>query len=299
MNKRILTFVLLIIAMATTAMAQDLTITKLDMSNFGTSNNSWNYAAFDFKTQTLYPVGINRAESSNSINIWVCNLDFTTTKKSFTITVPQKYSITDRESLSNGNIINYFTHGLVQMSCGYGTMQSDSGGPRIYLTKNLFTKRGLFECVVGCTNNNNEMVYLIIDENSKVLGEIPSDISPMFHFYTMNPIYVEGKTIFSNGLVITDNSSGINSVSADSNPSSVSPNPSNGAASVEINWNYTLLDDAQLNVIDLDGKLVHTQTVRAGNRKASLSTTRFAAGTYIYVVQGSNGYVTTGKLIIN
>lgn len=185
------------------------------------------------------------------------------------------------------------------MSYEYGSMKPDEGGPSIYFSRNLFTKRELFECVVCCSNNNNEKLFLIVDENSNILGEIPSDIVPFFWGQTMNPIYVEGRTIFSNGLIIKDESSGINSVNADSNPSSVSPNPSNGAASIEVNWDYTLLDDALLNVIDMEGKLVHTQTIKSGSRKTHLTTSRFAPGTYIYVVQGSNGYTTTGKLIIN
>ena len=285
-------------AIATNASAYELTITKLDMSKFGDENNwdhehYWDYAAFDFKTQTLYPINISKAESSNKINIAVYNLDFTTIQRSFTISIPQGYSINSHDEHAS----IYF--GIVRMSSDYGSMKPDQGGPVIYLTKNLFTKRELFECVVSCSNNSDERLYLIVDENSKVLGEIPSDIAPGFGGLTMNPIYVEGRTIFANGLIITDNSSSINAINADTNPSSVSPNPSNGAASVEVNWDYTLLDDAQLNVIDMEGKLVYTQTIKSGSRKTSLSTSRFAPGSYIYVIQGINGYTSTGKLIIN
>lgn len=297
MSKRILNFIMLVATIVTAASAYELTITQLDMSKFGTYPHRWEFAAFDFKTQTLYPVSINRAESSNNIVVEVYNLDFSTIQRSFTITIPQGYSIidTDRDYDSN----NELYRGIIMMSYEYGSMKPDEGGPSIYFSRNLFTKRELFECVVCCSNNNNEKLFLIVDENSNILGEIPSDIVPFFWGQTMNPIYVEGRTIFSNGLIIKDESSGINSVNADSNPSSVSPNPSNGAASIEVNWDYTLLDDALLNVIDMEGKLVHTQTIKSGSRKTHLTTSRFAPGTYIYVVQGSNGYTTTGKLIIN
>ena len=267
------------------------------MSKFGTYPHRWEFAAFDFKTKTLYPVSINRAESSNNIVVEVYNLDFSTIQRSFTITIPQGYSIIDKDQDYDSN--NELYRGIIMMSYEYGSMKPDEGGPSIYFSRNLFTKRELFECVVCCSNNNNEKLFLIVDENSNILGEIPSDIVPYFWGQTMNPIYVEGRTIFSNGLIIKDESSGINSVNADSNPSSVSPNPSNGAASIEVNWDYTLLDDALLNVIDMEGKLVHTQTIKSGSRKTHLTTSRFAPGTYIYVVQGSNGYTTTGKLIIN
>lgn len=297
MSKRILNFIMLVATIVTAASAYELTITQLDMSKFGTYPHRWEFAAFDFKTKTLYPVSINRAESSNNIVVEVYNLDFSTIQRSFTITIPQGYSIidTDQDYASN----NELYRGIIRMSSEYGSMAPDEGGPGIYFSRNLFTKRELFECVVCCSNNNNEKLFLIVDENSNILGEIPSDIVPFFWGQTMNPIYVEGRTIFSNGLIIKDESSGINSVNADSNPSSVSPNPSNGAASIEVNWDYTLLDDALLNVIDMEGKLVHTQTIKSGSRKTHLTTSRFAPGTYIYVVQGSNGYTTTGKLIIN
>lgn len=297
MSKRILNFIMLVATIVTAASAYELTITQLDMSKFGTYPHRWEFAAFDFKTQTLYPVSINRAESSNNIVVEVYNLDFSTIQRSFTITIPQGYSIIDKDQDYASN--NGLYRGIIRMSSGYGSMKPDEGGPRIYFSRNLFTKRELFECVVCCSNNNNEKLFLIVDENSNILGEIPSDIVPYFWGQTMNPIYVEGRTIFSNGLIIKDESSGINSVNADSNPSSVSPNPSNGAASIEVNWDYTLLDDALLNVIDMEGKLVHTQTIKSGSRKTHLTTSRFAPGTYIYVVQGSNGYTTTGKLIIN
>lgn len=288
---------MLVATIVTAASAYELTITQLDMSKFGTYPHRWEFAAFDFKTQTLYPVSINRAESSNNIVVEVYNLDFSTIQRSFTITIPQGYSIIDKDQDYASN--NELYRGIIRMSSGYGSMKPDEGGPRIYFSRNLFTKRELFECVVCCSNNNNEKLFLIVDENSNILGEIPSDIVPYFWGQTMNPIYVEGRTIFSNGLIIKDESSGINSVNADSNPSSVSPNSSNGAASIEVNWDYTLLDDALLNVIDMEGKLVHTQTIKSGSRKTHLTTSRFAPGTYIYVVQGSNGYTTTGKLIIN
>lgn len=297
MSKRILNFIMLVATIVTAASAYELTITQLDMSKFGTYPHRWEFAAFDFKTQTLYPVSINRAESSNNIVVEVYNLDFSTIQRSFTITIPQGYSIIDKDQDYASN--NKLYRGIIRMSSGYGSMKPDEGGPSIYFSRNLFTKRELFECVVCCSNNNNEKLFLIVDENSNILGEIPSDIVPFFWGQTMNPIYVEGRTIFSNGLIIKDESSGINSVNADSNPSSVSPNPSNGAASIEVNWDYTLLDDALLNVIDMEGKLVHTQTIKSGSRKTHLTTSRFAPGTYIYVVQGSNGYTTTGKLIIN
>ena len=297
MSKRILNFIMLVATIVTAASAYELTITQLDMSKFGTYPHQWEFAAFDFKTQTLYPVSINRAESSNNIVVEVYNLDFSTIQRSFTITIPQGYSIIDKDQDYDSN--NELYRGIIMMSYEYGSMKPDEGGPSIYFSRNLFTKRELFECVVCCSNNNNEKLFLIVDENSNILGEIPSDIVPFFWGQTMNPIYVEGRTIFSNGLIIKDESSGINSVNADSNPSSVSPNPSNGAASIEVNWDYTLLDDALLNVIDMEGKLVHTQTIKSGSRKTHLKTSRFAPGTYIYVVQGSNGYTTTGKLIIN
>ena len=301
MSKRILNFIMLAATIVTAASAYELTITQLDMSKFCDEKSSeyphrWEVAAFDFKTQTLYPVSINRAESSNNIAVEVYNLDFSTIQRSFTITIPQGYSIMDEDYAYNNNDLY---RGIILMSWKYGSMKPDEGGPKIYFSRNLFTKRELFECVVCCSNNNNETLFLIVDENSNILGEIPSNIVPSFWGQTMNPIYVEGRTIFSNGLIIKDESSGINSVNADSNPSSVSPNPSNGAASIEVNWDYTLLDDALLNVIDMEGKLVHTQTIKSGSRKTHLTTSRFAPGTYIYVVQGSNGYTSSGKLIIN
>lgn len=143
-----------------------------------------------------------------------------------------------------------------------------------------------------------------MNENSKVLLEFPSgppngcyssDGGRFIWYYKSQ----EKRYSYKFFVIDTNATAGINDVKADEHSSIVSPNPSNGAASVEVSWDYTLLDDAQLNVMNMDGKLLHTQAVKSGTRKTSLSTSRFPAGTYIYVVHGSNGYTSTGKFIIN
>lgn len=208
--------------------------------------------------------------------------------KSFTLTPPNGY-----------DYISY-TIQLSQDFHGY-----------IYATDDYFNDDDLVEVVVRAWKDGipygdyREYPTFMMNENNQVVVDFDALGLDAYYFRGFFPAKTGGffyfRSKYNGDIYILDlnDTSGINTVAADNNSGSVSPNPSNGAASVEVSWDYTLLDDAQLNVVDMDGKLVHTQAIKSGNRKTNLSTSRFSTGTYIYIVHGSNGYTSTGKFVIN
>lgn len=276
MAKRIITLFLLFMALTVTAEDYVLTFDKkIEISEDPC-------CAFDFRSNTMNII-TQELLNERQIKVSIWDHDLSQIVQEFTITIPQAYK-------------TYY--GFMSLG-GIGLYGND--GPYVKLAKNLFTDSGLYESIIECYGNNNQRVSLFIDETSRILGIYEGRLEN----FTSGPLMNGGKIIFESSdaptglVVVTCKTSGINSVMADNSSSLVFPTPSNGAASVEVSWDYTLLDDAQLNVVDMDGKLVHTQSIRAGNRKTSLSTSRFSSGTYIYIVHGSNGYTSTGKFVIN
>lgn len=281
--------ILLVMALTATAEEYELTFDKR-MEVTGDPR-----CAVDFKTNTMNII-TKEILNERQIKVTIWDHDLSQITQEFTITIPQAYKFDKADP--EGERIVFKNLGAIE-----GVLDAYDG-PYVELAKNLFTESGLYESIILCYDNSGNFVNLFIDETSKILGIYEGKLNHFISGSLMNG----GKILFESKdnndgptefVVVTCNTSGINTVSADNSSSSVSPNPSNGAASVEVSWDYTLLDDAQLNVVDMDGKLVHTQAVKAGNRKANLSTSRFATGTYIYVVHGSNGYTSTGKFVIN
>lgn len=270
MTKRLFFFMILCVLWASSN-AYDLIIEGPKSSNI--SDDPWEHVACDFKSNTIYPIEFQYLnEHQMKVVLW--DNDFSNSRD-IVITFPPEYNLPTRYIDEYMVCLGHF-----------------SGDVNVMLSMNLFSNSGLLEGVIKLDN-----VYLFFDENSKVLGVYPRGSNNLGCL--INPELVGGKLIFENGVTVYNtNDSGIQSILHEK-PSSVSPNPSNGATNVEINWDFIILDDAQLNVIDIDGKLVHTQTIKAGNRKTNLSTSHFASGTYIYVVQGNNGYTLTGKFVIN
>ena len=165
------------------------------------------------------------------------------------------------------------------------------------LTQDLFNDDDLIEFIVYCENSEDKTVAFIMNENNEVLAQSDEMLHYFDHF--LDPSLVGGHIYTLNGYTIYDESSGIEKINRDKYQSVVAPNPSNGASSITINMDYTLLNDATLVVIDMDGKKVHSQTIKSGGTKAVVATSRFAVGNYIYVIQNDNGYISTGKIIIN
>lgn len=251
--------------------------------------------AVDFKTNSMNII-TKEILNERQIKVSIWDHDLSQTTQEFTITIPQAYKFAKADPWGDREVFKVL--GAI------GGVLDAHDGPYVELAKNLFTDSNLYESIIMCYDNSDNRVNLFIDETSKILGIYEGKLGDFISGSIMNG----GKILFEakdnpddpTGLVVvTSNTSGINSVMADNSSSFVSPNPSNGAASVEVSWDYTLLDDAQLNVVDMDGKLVHTQAIKSGNRKTNLSTSRFSTGTYIYIVHGSNGYTSTGKFVIN
>lgn len=183
-----------------------------------------------------------------------------------------------------------------------------NGAYYVSYTDDFFNNDDLVEMYVAFrSTTTDDLHYGIMNENSQVLLEFPeggllheADLRLDGYLYCSN--YQSTSENERDIYVIDTNApadAGINSVQVDERPGSVSPNPSNGATTVSIDLGYTMLNDGQLTVVDMEGKLVHSQTIASGKRKIDLSTSHFAAGAYIYVVQTDNGYTTTGKMVIN
>ena len=244
-------------------------------SNISDDEYLWQDVIYDFESKTMNPIYTN-AINDRQIEVTVYEHDFKI-NRTFTITLPEGYTDLD---------------GFCAMNYLGGRFENSH---YFKLTKNLFTKSGLIEGILACKDSSGENVLLFIDEKSKILGSCDDyDLG-----YLIDPELVNGKIIFTRGIMVDNEGSGIQSIYSDQTSSSVSPNPTNGANSVAISWDYELLEDGELIVVGIDGKLVHTQTIKAGTRNASLSTGRLAAGGYIYVVKAKNGYISTGKIIVN
>ena len=263
--RKILTIIMLMLFVPS-CFAQ-LSITKATIpSSF--IDGKWDEVMMDFDTNTISPISY-KAEDGQ-IEVTVYNYDFSILRQ-FVIKAPE----------GRKNI------GLCQF--GYLGGRMDEPSFHFSLTKNLFTETGLIECLV---EDNGK--YWFIDENNRILGEFEGEIGKL-----IDPQLTRGKIVFDNGVMVDNEGSGIQSIYSNQSSSSISPNPTNGANSVAISWDYELLEDGELIVVDIDGKLIHTQSIKAGSRNATLSTGRFACGNYIYVVRAANGYTSTGKLIIN
>jgi hypothetical protein len=86
----------------------------------------------------------------------------------------------------------------------------------------------------------------------------------------------------------------VNSIANASNLN-VYPNPSKGIVNVDLTMLNT--DNASMNVLDINGKIVYATKELNNNNGFTIDTTPFAKG--IYFVQVSNGtYTTNSKLIV-
>lgn len=95
---------------------------------------------------------------------------------------------------------------------------------------------------------------------------------------------------------INDKGFGVNVNSiANSNNLNVYPNPSKGIVNIDLTMLNT--DNALLNILDVNGKIVYSSKTMNNNNGFTVDTTPFAKG--IYIVQLSNGnYNTNTKLVV-
>lgn len=274
---RILLFTVCIVSLSQVTNAQNITLpsgqtlTKAPWYEFDP-------CFYNFSSNTIKAMSYEYGNGNKSIEISIYNNNGSIWKQ-FTLTPPVGYSYMNEP----------FTIDLISENNWY--MQA---------TDDYFNNDDLVEVLVSVETSSGSERWLVLNENNKVVidfGDFEIRTLRTFPAQTGGYIYLKhNEDVY---ILNSKDISGINSVLADNKSGSVSPNPSNGAASVEVSWDYTLLDDAQLNVVDMDGKLVHTQIIKAGYSKTSLSTSRFSSGTYIYIVHGSNGYTSTGKFVIN
>lgn len=229
---------------------------------------------WDYETKEIKFIDQN-VLNNRQINVVVYNLDLSV-EKEFTITVPQNYTI-DYQFKELAFLQGWFSNHFY-----------------LHLTKNIFTKTGLIEGILRCTDASNNTCYLFINENSEILAETNEDLDEL-----IDPALTGGAIIFEPGYIVTPITSGINSINEDSKTSLVMPNPTNGAPVVTIRWDYDLIEDGQLSIVDLEGKTVYSQRLKAGSRKVDIPTRRLATGAYIYVVYTLNGTTTTGKVVVN
>lgn len=279
--KRVLAMLLLALFSISVASAYDLTINKVDIEYDDYDGNDGG-VLYDFKTNTMQFMAHEKL-NEREIKITIYNYD-SSINRMFIIYIPQQFYLDD--------------DGITLLCCVEGRFEDRF---ELRLTRNLFTESGLIEGVIYCKDIAGNDYALIINENSKILCEYKFEFEDEDHYLgdLVDPSLVGGKVMFENGFMLNPSSSGINAIATDVNKSVVTPNPTNGAAAVVISWDYELLEDGQLNVIDLDGRQVYTQSLKAGTHKATISTSRLAPGNYIYVVQAANGYSTTGKLVVN
>ena len=261
-----------------------LKIEKLNMpqeliGEWSEEPNPYARVMFNFSQNLLRPVSIKNISDSN-VEFTVWENDLSTIYRHFSVVFPQGYS---RYSVETG------------MANIGGRFRSDECS--LCLTQDLFNDDDLIEFIVYCENSEDKTVAFIMNENNEVLAQSDEMLHYFDHF--LDPSLVGGHIYTLNGYTIYDESSGIEKINRDKYQSVVAPNPSNGASSITINMDYTLLNDATLVVIDMDGKKVHSQTIKSGGTKAVVATSRFAVGNYIYVIQNDNGYISTGKIIIN
>jgi len=267
-------FILLLVLSTQISMAQ-LNIIKPNLpSGYSYDDYPWDMVLMDYDTNTISPVSIN--ENGGKVEITVFDADFSI-KQHFTITTPAGYK------------------DLEMCSLGYLGGRMDEPSFRLYLTRNLFTKNGLIEGVFECTDYSGNDVSLFINENNVVIGRYDGRIEGRL----IDPMLVGGRVMFSSGVMVVTDDSGINSIREDMFHSSVRPNPSHGAMTVFISLEQEVPEDGNLMILDLGGKLVHCQMIKAHTRQIQLVTRQLPHGTYLYLVHSSNGCTSTGKLIID
>lgn len=284
MKNRLLSTILLmaaLVAIAPQSVAQ--TIYKSDVED-----ESWEFyynIATHSRRALKYEPLEEWPEPCTRIRITIYSFDLKSIWKQFTLVAPNGYVFRDYQP-------TYI--------CGY-----DEVGFPIHVTDDLFNRDNLAEVIMYIREQNGDYdssKMVLMNENSQVLLEFPEDADTEDFLVSTNSggyLYMVSEDDKKFYVIDTNASSGVNSVMANEHPGSVSPNPSNGAATVTIDWGYTLLNAGTMTVVDMEGKLVHSQAIGEGKSRIDLKTSRLAPGTYIYVVQSDNGYTTTGKLIIN
>ena len=252
----------------------ELKIEKLKLPQVFYDDAPYADVMYNFSESMMRPVVISESGSKIEFTIW--EIDFSTIYRQFTITLPLGYS-----------------YGWLP-NLGYiGGRFADSDS-RVILTQDLFNDDDLIEVVITCYGSNNKIMSFIINEHNEVLARSEEDVN---FGYILDPALTGGLIITHNGYIVRKNSSYINEMSLDRHEGIVFPNPSRGANSLTISWGYTMLTDGRLNVIGIDGKLVHSQIVKSGASELNLAVSHLAAGTYIFIVV-SGDHATTGKFII-
>lgn len=277
---RKITVVLMVALLSAAPGFAQLKIEKLNLpqgvDNYGGGERyPYHNVMYNFSENSIKPVIYS--ESGNKIECTIWEIDFSRIYRQFTITAPQGFRDVNVQNL--GDIAGIFADGEASMT----------------FTQDLFNDDDLIEIVLACRDGDNKDVVLIMNERGEVLAESDDDV----RFTILDPALTGGLIITENGYIVRKDSSSINEMSLDRHEGTVSPNPSRGANPITISWGYTLLTDGRLNVISIDGKLVHSQTVKAGTSELNLAVSHLAAGTYVYVVESDNGYTTTGKFIID
>lgn len=283
MKNRLLSTILLmaaLVAIAPQSVAQ--TIYKSDVED---ESGEFYYNIATHSRRALKYEPLDDWPNYTRVRITIYSFDLKSIWKQFTLVAPNGYKFSEYRPAEIGehNEVGFYVH----------------------VTDDLFNRDNLAEVIMYIRELNSDYgssKAVLMNENSQVLLEFPEDTDTGDFLVSTNSggyLYLESEDDEKFYVIDTNASSGVNSVKANEHPGSVSPNPSNGAATVTIDWGYTLLNAGTLTVVDMEGKLVHSQAIGEGKSRIDLKTSRLAPGTYIYVVQSDNGYTTTGKLIIN
>lgn len=170
---------------------------------------------------------------------------------------------------NNANVLNWATASEVQNH--YFTISSSTNGTN-------FEKVGT---VTGAGTTNQTQTYQLTDHNA------PQQYNTVF--YQLAQTDFDGKTTILSTITINKNNTAANIYDI----TNIVPMPVQNTATIY--YTSTQTTQANLQIFDITGKMVYTQTLNTlqGNNATTLTTTQFTAGMYLVKITNGNTFVTT------
>lgn len=185
----------------------------------------------------------------------------------FNSLLPVKYSIFNGEKTSTGNRL-FWTTSFEQNNKGFNIERSSNGVD--------FVKIGYVASLAENGNSNANLQYSFVDATPEKGN----------NYYRLNQVDKDGKTAYSNTIVITSTTEQLEIVN-------VFPNPTSKTLRVKLAVKAS--DAVQLAITDAYGKTVaqSVHNLQSGENLVDIDVAHFAAGTYFITVNGKAGVFTT------
>ena len=176
----------------------------------------------------------------------------------------------------------------------------------IVVTRNFYVKNDKWVVtVINYKGNSDDMIYMIIDEDDNILGELPlldnaSDI--VFDEFDKGTPYLieyyEGK-IDEGDYFQLYTFNGTNSIQAVKAASfnAAYPNPLPAGQTFTVGLAEPADDVTFFCVIDMNGRQVYRRKLAPGQNTYKLTGSRLGRGNYVYTVVYGDGHAVSGKLI--